>query len=61
MIIAAMASYSCPGGQLTPQQRKAIVAQNNKLRSQLIHGMLKNKAGKYMPYGKNMLKMVKIY
>ncbi|EJW69993.1 activation-associated secreted protein-1, partial [Wuchereria bancrofti] len=50
-------SYRCQGGRLTPEQRKAIVIQNNKFRSQLIRGELKNKAGEFMPRGKNMLRM----
>uniref|UniRef100_A0A0R3RIV3 SCP domain-containing protein n=1 Tax=Elaeophora elaphi TaxID=1147741 RepID=A0A0R3RIV3_9BILA len=55
--IAAVVSYKCPGGKLTPQERINIVNQNNKLRSQLIHGKLKNKNGTYMPRGKNMLEL----
>ncbi|CAG9531212.1 unnamed protein product [Cercopithifilaria johnstoni] len=56
-IIAAVESLNCAGGQLTSKQRKDIVRQNNRLRSQLIRGKLKNKDGKYMPRGKNMLKL----
>uniref|UniRef100_A0A0R3RM99 SCP domain-containing protein n=1 Tax=Elaeophora elaphi TaxID=1147741 RepID=A0A0R3RM99_9BILA len=56
-VVVAAVSYKCPGGKLTPQGRINIVNQNNKLRSQLIHGKLKNKDGKYMPHGKNMLEL----
>ncbi|VDN94792.1 unnamed protein product [Brugia pahangi] len=59
--IAVVAGFECPGGRLTPQQRKDIVRQNNKFRSLLIHGKLKNRNGTYMPRGKNMLLLVKIY
>ncbi|VIO90427.1 venom allergen antigen-like protein 1, putative [Brugia malayi] len=53
--IKVVAGFECPGGRLTPQQRKDIVRQNNKFRSLLIHGKLKNRNGTYMPRGKNML------
>uniref|UniRef100_A0A1I7W1J9 SCP domain-containing protein n=4 Tax=Loa loa TaxID=7209 RepID=A0A1I7W1J9_LOALO len=73
-IIIAVEGYRCKAGRITPEQRKAIVKQNNKFRSQpeqrkaivkqnnkfrsqLVHGELKNKAGEFMPRGKNMLKM----
>ncbi|KAL4001791.1 Cysteine-rich secretory family protein [Acanthocheilonema viteae] len=56
-IIIAVESFNCPGGQLTPKQREKIVRQNNVLRSRLIKGKLKNKDGKYMPRGKNMLQL----
>ncbi|VDM10908.1 unnamed protein product [Wuchereria bancrofti] len=59
--IVAVAAFECPGGQLTPQQRKDIVRQNNKFRSLLIRGKLKNRNGTYMPRGKNMLQLVKMY
>uniref|UniRef100_A0A1I7VGR3 SCP domain-containing protein n=1 Tax=Loa loa TaxID=7209 RepID=A0A1I7VGR3_LOALO len=55
--VTTVEDYQCEGGQLTPKQREAIVEQNNKLRSQLIRGELKNKAGEFMPRGKNVLKM----
>lgn len=57
--ITAVESYKCPGGRLTPKQRAGIVIQNNKYRSRLIHGLLKNKDNITMPRGKNMLKLVK--
>uniref|UniRef100_A0A8R1U3U0 Activation-associated secreted protein-1 n=1 Tax=Onchocerca volvulus TaxID=6282 RepID=A0A8R1U3U0_ONCVO len=56
-IIVAVTGYNCPGGKLTALERKKIVGQNNKYRSDLIHGKLKNRNGTYMPRGKNMLKM----
>uniref|UniRef100_A0A1I7W2Z3 Activation-associated secreted protein-1 n=1 Tax=Loa loa TaxID=7209 RepID=A0A1I7W2Z3_LOALO len=55
--VTTVEDYQCEGGQLTPEQRIAIVKQNNKLRSQLIRGGLRNKDGYFMPRGKNMLKM----
>uniref|UniRef100_A0A1I7VDL3 SCP domain-containing protein n=1 Tax=Loa loa TaxID=7209 RepID=A0A1I7VDL3_LOALO len=48
-IIIAVEGYRCKAGRLTPEQRKAIVKQNNKLRSQLVHGRFKNKFGEFMP------------
>ncbi|VDK83861.1 unnamed protein product [Litomosoides sigmodontis] len=56
-IVVGVESYKCAGGRLTPKQRLNIVYQNNKYRSKLIRGLLKNKDGMYMPRGKNMLKL----
>ncbi|CAG9531210.1 unnamed protein product [Cercopithifilaria johnstoni] len=55
--IVAVESLSCAGGQLTSKQRKDILRQNNKLRAELIRGKQVNKDGRYMPRGKNMLKL----
>ncbi|VDN00001.1 unnamed protein product [Onchocerca ochengi] len=60
-IIVAVTGYNCRGGKLTPLKREGIVKEHNRFRSQLAKGTYKNSAGKWMPKGKNMMEMVKIF
>lgn len=59
--IAAQGNSKCPGKSMTRRLRLAFLHHHNRLRSDLIHGRLKNKDNAYMPKGKNMLKLVKMY
>uniref|UniRef100_A0A915PJG4 SCP domain-containing protein n=1 Tax=Setaria digitata TaxID=48799 RepID=A0A915PJG4_9BILA len=56
-ITFVIADYNCPGGKLTDQERSIILCHHNKLRSDLIHGKLRNSDNISMPNGKNMLKL----
>ncbi|VDN05042.1 unnamed protein product, partial [Onchocerca ochengi] len=60
-VLAAVTGFNCPGGKLTSQERKEIVAQHNDYRSQLVNRKLRNADDKLMPKGKNMMEMVKIF
>ncbi|VBB35527.1 unnamed protein product, partial [Acanthocheilonema viteae] len=44
--------------KLSGPQRKIILNEDNKLRSRLAFGTIKNKNGIYMPTAKNMLEMI---